>query len=361
MTFYLLLWTSFYLLGVFYLFLKKKPPFMLIVLMLVIVAFCVACRVNVGADWAGYVEFYNTNQPEDGRELIEFEPLFRASRNVLYALGFSYQFFFFVFSFFSMYALVRVSKSFGVDNYFLVLIIYISLTFCSFQLNLFRIGIMCSCMWIALSYRKDSLWKTIVWMIIGSGFHYLGLLFLPLVFVVHVNIKTLWYVIIITASIIALFTNLGIKIVDSIPFLATLGRASDYLDPDSSFRKGNGVTVGLLFNIAFCIFLRYKYKKQYEADVNMRILLNMMLGAIIFSFCINGFGIIAQRGGQSMNVALCYSWSLFLTGLKKERRLIWLMLFTSYLVLFYIKNIGTKSETERMLIPYKIEVASLIR
>lgn len=361
MTFYYILWFVFYVLGVACLFSKKKIPSVVIISLLIVVAFCVGFRVDVGSDWEGYVSFYNTNTPPDGRDILEMEPLYRLSRNVFFSLGLSYQFFFFVFSFISMYALIRVAKSFKVDNTPLVLLVYISLSFCAFQLNLMRIGIMCSCVWIALSYRSESLIKTLIWLAIGTGFHFLCLAIAPIALVSDKNISLKWFIIIICISLIALLSNIGIKIVDSIPYLSTLGRASDYLDPDSSFRNGRGITVGLLFNIFFCTYLRIKYKGKYENESRIRILINMMLGAIVFASWFNGLGIIAQRGGQCMNVSLCFVWAIFLAERHNYNRIVWVALLSAYLLFFYMKNFSSEGLEERNIVPYKIENASIIR
>lgn len=356
MTFYYILWVVFYVLGVACLFSKKKIPSVVIISLLIVVAFCVGFRVDVGADWESYVVYFNTNTPGDGRDVVEMEPLFRLSRDLFFLLGLSYQCFFFVFSLFSLYALVRVANSFNVTNTPLVLLVYISLSFCAFQLNLMRIGIMCSCVWIALSYRNKSMIKTLVWMAIGTGFHYLCLAILPIVLFSNKVIRAKWFLIIIGVSFVALLTNIGIKVVDSIPLLSTLGRASNYLDPESSFRNGNGVTIGLLFNMFFCTYLRVKYHKQYTDNPNMRVLINLMLGAIVFSCWLNGLGIIAQRGGQSMNVALCFIWPYFLAKKHGGDRIAWTFILTAYLLLFYMKSFD--STVDRNLVPYRIEAAS---
>lgn len=361
MTFYYILWIVFYLLGVTCLFARKKLPPSAIVFLLIIVALSVGFRVNVGSDWGGYVSFYNTNTPPDGRDILEMEPLYRLSRNLFFYLGFSYQFFFFVFSFLSMYALVRVAKSFRVDNTPLVLLVYISLSFCAFQLNLMRIGIMCSCVWIALSYRNESLIKTLIWLAIGAGFHFLCIAIVPIVLISYKNIPLKWFIIIICVSLVALLTNIGIKIVDSIPYLSSLGRASDYLDPDSSFRNGRGITVGLIFNIIFCTYLRIKYKRRYIEDYRIRILINMMLGAIVFACWLNGLGIIAQRGGQCMNVSLCFIWTIFLADRRDVGRIVWVALLSAYLLFFYMKNFSSEGLDERNIVPYRIETAGIMR
>ena len=358
MFFYYFLWLIFYLLGIVCVFSRKKLPVPFMVILLFFVAFCVGFRVDVGADWESYVLFYNTNMPGDGRDVLEMEPLFRLLRDLFFSLGLSYQFFFFFFSFFSLVALVKVAKSFNVDNYPLVLLVYISLSFCAFQLNLVRIGIMCSCLWMAMSYRSENLVKTLIWLAIGTGFHYLCLAILPIVFIANKELDSKWFVIIIGVSFIVLLTNFGVKIVDSIPNLATLGRASDYLDPDSSFRNGNGITVGLLFNMFFCIYLRVKYSKQYKVDPKFRILINVVLFAIVFSCWLNGLGIIAQRGGQSMNTSLCFIWALILARKQNEKRIVWVAVLTVYLLLFYMKNFSSE---DRNLVPYRIEMTSIYR
>ena len=143
--------------------------------------------------------------------------------------------------------------------------------------------------------------------------------------------------------------------------LFSVGRASNYLYPDSSFRNGNGITVGLLFNIFFCVFLRLKYVIIYKEDIGIRILLNMMLGAIFFSCWLNGLGIIAQRGGQSMNVALCFMWTLFLTNQKGGKKIIWYTFFVAYLLMMYMRPFTMEGLEERMLLPFKFVPSSLFR
>ena len=68
-----------------------------------------------------------------------------------------------------------------------------------------------------------------------------------------------------------------------------------------------------------------------------------------------------MRGGQSMNLALCFVWPLLLDGKQKGKKLIWVALFTAYLLLFYMKNFSNDPYNERLLVPYNVEISSIFR
>lgn len=380
MAFYIITWAVFYLLSLFFLLTRRRAKKVkvngaakrkrrwkirvddaLAILALAVLAFFVACRNNVGADWGGYVSFYNTGEMADGRDILQMEPLFRLIRTVLYGMGFSYQVFFFVLSFLSLYALYRVSRSFGAKNGFIVLIVYISLYLYSFQLNLVRTGIMCSCVWIAMSYRKDSLWKALIWMLVGAGFHYLGLLCIPFLFIADKPLSRKGFIILIVLSVLALLSNIVGRIVDSVPVLSSIERVGDYLSSES-FRTGHGLSIGLLFNMAFCIYMRFRFDVMYEKDTRMCIMINMLLFAIVLTGCLNGLGIIAQRFGQCLTVAIGFMWSFFLTSIRKVKPLLlWTALFTVYLLLFYSKTFDPLYIADRPVLPYLVDSFHLFR
>lgn len=360
MTFYILLFLTFYIGGIFFYIKDIRLSLRAVLIPISIVAYFVACRVNVGSDWQGYVDFYNYGLNTDGRDTNEIEPLFRLSRVLFYAIGLSYQGFLFVFSILSMFSICYIAKLFRLDNYMLVFLVYVSLHFCFLQLNVVRTGIMVSCVWLAFAYKEDSLFKSFVWILIGVGFHFLALIYIPLLFIIDKRMSRKTFIILIFLSFFVVTFKLGTIFIENIPLLSELGRASMYLDPDSSKRQQEyGITIGLLLNILLCLYARFKYNEDYVTNEKVSILVNVMLYTILLVCILNSFPILVERGGRTLNLVTCFFWPFLLSKVKRPFRWYWLVPFTVYLVLYYGKSLDAGDE--RMLIPFRYEISSFLR
>lgn len=363
MFFYYALFLIFYILGIKTYITGKRDPDWVITLIIAIVSYFVACRVDVGADWAGYVDFYYNKEVGDGRDFLEIEPLFRFSRDILYFCGFSHQGFFFLSSLFSLLALFYVSKKLHIENASLVLLVYVSLFFCHNQLNVLRTCIMASFVWVGFAYIEQSLFKSILFVLIGAGFHLIAIVYLPLLFMIKKCISKKTYTIVIIIDIAMIILSLGTKILDSIPFLSALGRASFYLDPESHFReKEYGLTLGLLFNIILCIYIRFKYYREYETNNSLRCILNILLVNLFLACLLNGFPALIERVCGTLSLTLCFVWPYILLHSKGIYKWHWIAPFTIYLLLFYYKSLSNVDIWgDYSLIPFKFEFSTLFR
>ena len=363
MFFYYALFFVFYCLGIKAYLTDKDVSTGVMSIILAIVSYFVACRVDVGADWAGYVSFYYYKEIGEGRDFLEIEPLFRLSRDIMFNCGLSHQGFLFFFSFLSLMALVFVAKKFRVTNVSLVLLVYIALFFCHNQLNVLRTCIMASFVWVGFSCLETNLKKSILYILLGAGFHIIAIVYIPLLFLINRYYSKKTYLIIIIVSLVLIIFSFGTMIIDHIPVLSSLGRASNYLDPESHFREQEyGISLGYIFNIVICLFFRYKYNNEYQENGAVKIVLNIFLVNLFLVGFLNGFPVLIERVCSTMNFALCFIWPCLLSHVQGKNKWYWIIPFTVYLILFYNKSFNTVDVWgDNCLVPFKFEIASFFR
>ena len=71
------------------------------VLSILVLAFFVAFRDRVGADWSNYVEYYQSGYAPD-KLSGNYEPVFMVLRDICYYLHFDYELFFYIISIFTL-------------------------------------------------------------------------------------------------------------------------------------------------------------------------------------------------------------------------------------------------------------------
>lgn len=359
MTFYYILWAVPFFFSLLYIYDSKRKPMLSVPIVLIaVVSFFVACRVDVGADWYNYVSLYKTGKTLSG-EFERFEPLFMLSIKVLNFLRVSYQGFFFILSFLSMSSLMIIAKKFGIKNYYFVFLIYVSSIFCSYQLNTIRSGLMCVCVWIAfLMKSKGDLNKSILWCLIGVGFHYLGLAFIPVLFIIDRPYKKEFVLVAIALSYIAMFVNVGGYIVNMFPMLNDFERVSTYFDVSDS--PEYGISVGSLFNLSVFLYCFFKYQDHYRIDLRFRIVLNAMFIVILFSGFFNSYVTIVSRFGQVLNLSLIFVWPMLFEKIpKREFRIALIIPVAVYLMLYYNRAFKVNEVLGySLIVPFKFELAS---
>ena len=362
MTFYYVLWGTFFILSLPYLNNnKRESPFILLLLLIIPVAYLIACRVDVGADWGNYVSLYNTGETLTGED-TRFEPLFKLSRLIFYPLGFSYQGYFFVFTLLSMYAIAKVARGLGVKNLFFAYLVYISTIFCPYYLNTFRSCLMATCIWI--SFLKKSQGNTndsIFWCLVGGGFHYIGLAFLPILYLIDRQYKKKFVVSAVVLSYIVLILNLGAKLIEAIPQLGTIERLAMYTDVSNVTEYG--ISMGAIFNLCVFMFCYFKYQESYEKDTRFRVVLNALFIVMVFSALFNAFGTIVSRFGQVLNMSLIFVWPILFERINnKIIRFSLLAPVIVYLIMYYNKSfVISEILGYSTIVPFKFEVASFFR
>lgn len=361
MEFYYIIWGGSYILSAIFLFSNKKVPVSAVLIPIIIIAFFIGYRVDIGADWWNYVYFYNTGDTLE-RDISQLEPLQRVSRWAIYSLGFRYEVFFFIFAIFTMYSIVYVAKKNKISNLFFVLLIYISTIFCSYQMNILRSGIMASCIWIAVAFKIDGQpKKSYLWGLIGGGFHFGGLFFIPVLYLVDKVLNKKFVFALITIALVSLSLKLGQKIESIFPVLAQIERVSNYLDADVATEYG--LSLGSLFNFCIFIFFFIKHEEDYYNNRFFRSVINMLFLGVVFISIFNMFGTVVTRLGQVMNMSIIF---LLPYVVQKMKSPIWksalFMILSAYLVMYYNKAFVPLEELGySRLFPFKYEFTGFFR
>ncbi len=329
--------------------------------LLLIWAFFVGFRSEIGQDWTNYVEFFNTGIAPDKTSGV-YEPVFNAARWIIYNLGFRYEVFFFVLSLFSLYLIKICSVKLGVKNIYMVFLVYISMFFCFYQFNIVRSGIMASCLWMSFVYRKENKNKmSLLWCLIAAGFHVVALMFLPIIWLANKQYKFGWVVGLLSVGYIVMAFHIGDFISSLFPILGTIDRVSEYLDP-SNLRE-RGLTLGAVFNLSLLLYLYFTKKIKYESEANFRLVINILIWGLFITSFFNSIGMIATRVGQVLNMSLIFIWPFFISSLKNKGVAFSLfIIMTVYLLLFYTKAfrpdeiLGFSS-----IYPYQMEFNGIFR
>lgn len=335
-TYYLLLWSFFFVLSIMHFFGVFKYSKHLTCVLLLIIAFFVGYRNNIGQDWITYVDFYNTGVAPDKISGM-YEPIFMLSRWLFYSLGFRYEVFFFFLSFISLLFIKKCAEQLGIKYIYLVFLVYVSLFFCIFQFNIVRSGLMASCLWLAFTESKnDNIKKAILWCIIAAGFHIVALLFIPLIFIINKRYSLGWVVGILMVGYVVMSFHIGDIFLDYFPFLKSIDRVAGYLDNDGEGARG--ITLGAAFNLFFLLYLYFTRKPQYNNDSSFRLIINVLVWGLFVTSFFNSIGMIATRVGQVLNMSLIFAWPYFIASIKNKGFAISaFLLMTVYLVMFYNK------------------------
>ena len=264
----------------------------------------VACRENVGSDWLNYVNYYNHGFT-DTKSSGQFEYLFAFLRNLSYSIGFTHAGFFFIVSFLSLWVIYKASKLLRIKYFMIVFLIYYSMYFLNYQINIVRHGAMASFVWLGFAYKsKNDDKKSLLSMVLASGFHISALIFVPLLFIINKRINKKWVTIIILTSFTCVFLGLSQRILAFFPFLALFDRTAGYMS-DAMYEDAMGLSLGNVFNLFIFLFVYIRYNDKYHSDANVRVLLNSVLLSFALISAFNAFGMIT-RICSSMNMAIIF-------------------------------------------------------
>ena len=335
-TFYLVLWLTFFILSLSQHLGVRRYRKLLLATLLIVTAFFVGFRDNIGQDWSNYVEFYNTGVAPD-KVSGYYEPIFMLIRWLVYSMGFRYEVFFFILSLFSLYLIKESATRLGIKNVYIVFFVYISMFFCFHQLNLVRSGIMATCLWMSIVEKKDeNNWKSLLWCLIAAGFHAVALLFIPIIWFINRQYSVRMVIGLLAVGYIVMTLRLGDILLSYFPVLGAIDRVSGYLDPSNA--RNNGFTIGAAFNLIFLVYLFFSRKKYYQHDSNFRLILNVLIWGLFITSFFNSVGMIATRAGQVLNMSLIFVWPYFIsTIINKSISLGIFAIMTVYLLMFYNK------------------------
>ncbi|UKK56821.1 EpsG family protein [Prevotella communis] len=356
MTFYVLLWLLLFYLSFSGIFKGKKSSYIWALRIILVIAFFVGFRYKVGSDWIGYVNYYYSGVAID-RDSGQMEPIFTIIRVLCYKFGLPHTIFFYIISAFSMGVMIYAGRKFGVRNYYIFLLVFVSLFLCSLQFNLVRNGAMASCAWVALSYKANNNLKySLLWVIIACGFHLTGLIFIPFIFLVDKRLSNVSLLVLFVVAVVCFVLDLGGWILSQFPILAYIDRLNVYMKNDDL--ESYGLSIGMIFNIALLFYLFLKYRYSYNNDVYFRVCFNAFVFSLFISLTFNNLGIVVSRLGQSLNMATMFLWPfVFSNTNKKNIRNIIGIFFIAYLLMYYYKTWGSLNDMgENPNYPYQFEL-----
>lgn len=358
MTFYVLLWAVLLFLATLQGTMEKKMPSSVFCIILFILSiFVVGCRYQVGSDWDSYRTFYYDGYVYDRSSGI-LEPLFSSIRDICYLIGASHAIFFAVLSLFSLFLLKKTAENFNIGNLYFVLFIYLSMYFCNYQFNIVRQGVLASCVWYGFSEKYLGNTKSaLVWILVGCGFHFSGVFFIPILFIITKCIPTKIVLLILFCSYVGFLIGVSDIIIGFFPLLQMFEKVSGYVD--STSQEQYGLSAGMIFNTMLVIYC-FIMNKEYNNSLPMRIVLNAILGAIVISCLLNSFSAIVSRIANLLNMALVFFWPIFLNAQKsKFVRFLIAICMLLYLFLYYNISYNSKSGGDSAMLPFQIRIEQL--
>ena len=218
---------------------------------------------------------------------------------------------------------------------------------------------MASCVWLAFAYKsRGEQTKALVWCLIGSGFHLIAILILPLLFFIDKSLKAKWYYGMLAGAFLLFVINFSGRIISLFPWIALIDRVESYVDVDED--KAYGLSIGMVFSLCFCMALRFCYRDTYYKDTVFRILMNVLLLNNILIFSLNGLGTVVARIGQTLNMTVIFLWPYVFSKIRKQHIQLGLgAIFVVYLALFFHRTWGDDSSDTSKMLPYRFDVSQL--
>lgn len=363
MTFYVVLWIILLVCGVQYYFTNRVLSRNFYVLIILGLSFIVAARGQfVGADTGNYLDFYYSGVAPDKLSGV-YEPVFMLIRYVCYFLGFNHFVFFFILAFATLYVLYIVCEKLKFKDKFLPLFIYFSMVFLSYHFNTLRNGVMASIIWLAFAYKQEGKDKAaIITMIVAAGFHAVALAFIPILYVINKELEKKWVFVAIIIALVCVTFNLGVKLINQFPILRQIDRLAGYIDASND--ETYGITMGTIVNVSLFLFMYIFHHSTYRLSVELRVILNAMLCAIMVVCVFNAFQAIVSRIGQVLNMSLMFVWPYFINKLRpKIIQIGACAVVCVYFWLYYAKGLeATIIWTDRLAyIPYEWSFNGIFR
>jgi len=359
MFFYWGIWLTFLLLSVSFEYNRIRKSYYQLFWLFILIAILVGGREYVGSDWESYKNYYETGIAFD-KSSGHMEFFFELIRNTCFAMHFSYGLFCFIICLISLLTLWKALRLMAVQNCFLAFIVYLSLFFCNYQLNIIRHGLLASFLIMGMAYLANGKKKEgFLCVLASSGFHMIGLVFLPLIFLMDYKISNKAYIITICILFAIYIADLSGKIIAIFPFLSMIDRINGYVDTDRSEAYSLSVgIIGFLVITTYSILIR---KKDYEDITAFRISANMLLMGFVVFCTLNAFSIMVQRIGNLFNLGtvflLPYIWQVYR---KKKNRVVVHCLIIIYLFLYYPKTWNVQSaDGHYSMLPFKFDISNL--
>lgn len=334
MAFYWGLWIFVCLLGCLELcnakFFKKGNAAFLV--FLIFIATIIGGREFVGSDWESYKQFYESGYDMTGRD--QMEVLFQFIRDALFKLGFTYGFFSFIIALISLTALYKALKLARVNNYWIAFLVYLSMFFCHYQLNVIRHGALASFVLLAYVYRANGFtFKGILCLLVGIGFHKIGLFFL--LFYPFINKTVNTKILLLTLGIGLTFFAVGISrfFTPSITLISAYLELDGYLNID---RWGTvGLSIGLIGKLLIFLYSYFFNKDLYESNGVFRSSVNLLLISIALNLALAQYAVIVERVVNAISMSLVIVIPYLISNTRGQNKYLLSGLFFLYLFLYY--------------------------
>lgn len=364
MTEYIIFGTIIALLTIYSGYTRYRCTVPLLIFLGVLSLFLIGCRYYIGADWDSYKFFYENGYAEvtiTGKLEIGYT----IWNKMISFLGFSSGMYFAITAFISLFLIYYSAKLFNVDNICFVFLVYYCLFMASLQFNIVRTGLLGSCFVLSLAYKGiNENKKSLIWMIIGCSMHYMGLIFLPVWYFIDRLIPTKKVLLFFAIAIAVFVAGVGRVFNSYFSFLFVLdSRIAGYVN---DAEEGYGLSVGLIFNIIFFLFMYFTNQDRYKENKGFRILMNTLLLSLLIAVALSDFSIFVARLGQIFNLSLTMLWPLCIQQVSRSKqgkvpKMVFLCLFlTFYLSLYFIKSVGYgDKESLTSAYPYDFRVKQL--
>lgn len=346
---------------------EKIPTSNYHLLIILFLSILVGFRYEVGTDWRTYTEIYYYAIPEIAHwtDLFLMEPFFCFIGVLCYNLGFSHCIFFCILCFVSLYVLTLSIKRFEIEYFYVSLLVFFSLFFFQFELNVVRHGIMASFVWLAFSHLKNGNKKyCFISIVIAAGFHSLALCLIFAPFFLHLRLAKWFVVICIPTLFFLLFTHVGSHIaqllLSKVPVIGD--KIIFYMNSYYSYGEvySYGLTLGTLLNLSVFLYSFFVLRNFYLNNMGFRICVNSLFMSFVFTCVLNDYSVFIERTVSLFNMAqvFVYPYILKVSFCSKSSRIIGFIVVCVYLLMAFYMQATVKSSDKQgyQFIPYQMEV-----
>ena len=299
-----------------------------------LLAIIIGGREYVGTDWESYKQFYEFGYDSTGRENMDF--LFQGLRNLFTKIGFSYGFFSFIVSLFSLTALCKSFKIAEVNNCWLAFLVYLSMFLCNYQFNVIRHGAMASFVLLSFMYKaKDCTLKSLISLLLAVGFHKIGIIFLLLFPIINRSFNSKLILWIFVFAILVFISGLGGTGLSIFTYLAINMGFEGYLDIAHWGPASSGISIGQLGKILIFFYSFIFRRKLYESSSIFRVSVNLLFISIISNLLFNDFAVFTERVVNAMSMSLVIILPYLLKISSGSSKVLFYMVVLAYLFLYY--------------------------
>lgn len=327
------------------------------------VSVIVGYRYYVGADWVAYKDIYYDEIMKFNSigDVFQVEPGFLLIGYLCSLLNLPHGPFLTVLCFIELYFLFKASEYYcGKRFCWLALLVYISMFFCAFNLNIIRHGLMACTYWYATMYLNQKRYKYyIIYGLVATSFHTLGLLFLVIGPILCINYRKIHLALVIISSFIIVLLGLSAKIYSYIPIIGMLEHKMEYYTGDY-YNNDYALSAGIIVNMLIYSFWVYYRNDRYVEDVKIRFLINSMIFSFFVSCFLSAFSIFVERISGALNIATCFGLVCIYKDLHSEKaRYIIYVVLIIYLLMYFYRTTHTPdpfSLKEFQYLPFDIQL-----